>query len=52
MLDHAGLLDEDGRPNAAAIREVFKDIPQVQDAVGNCRNMAMGADKRKLAGYV
>ena len=52
MLDRAGMLNEEGRPNVKAIRAFFKDKPEVQGKVGSCRRVAMGADERKIVRYV
>ena len=52
MLDRAGMLDEEGRPNVQAIKAFFKGKEEVQDEVGSCRRVAMGAGKRGLVRYV
>ena len=52
VLDRAGMLDEEGRPNVQAIKAFFKGKEEVQDEVGSCRRVAMGAGKRGLVRYV
>ena len=48
VLDRAGMLDEEGRPNVRAIKAFFKGKPEVQRKVGSCRRDAMGADRKAL----
>ena len=48
VLDRAGMLDEEGRPNVQAIKAFFKGKGTVQKKVGSCRRDAMGADRKEL----
>ena len=48
VLDRAGMLDEEGRPNVQAIKAFFKGKGTVQKKVGSCRRHAMGADRKEL----
>merc|ERR1719229_120502 len=52
VLDRAGMLDEEGRPNVQAIKAFFKGKDTVQKKVGSCRRDAMGADKRGLVRFL